>query len=109
MVGVTGLPVRKNNGARAQFADHASYGEFVLARGLYVGVGYVHRAAPRDFQNFCRDCGFFGANFWSASGAHFSGSEIENAGFVALLVRFEERAAAGEFDVIGMGGYGKKV
>ena len=81
----------------------------MLARGLHVRVRYVYRAAPGDFQDFCGDCGFFGANFWSASGAHFPGSEIENAGFVALLLGFEERAAASEFDVVGVGGYGEKV
>ena len=81
----------------------------VLAGWLHVGIGNVNGATPGNFQDFCGEGGFFGANFGSAAGAHFAGGEIEDAGFVAALRHFEERAAAGEFDVIGMGGDGEQI
>jgi len=42
-------------------------------------------------------------------GAHFASCEVEDAGFVALRVGFQERAPTGEFDVVGMGGNSEKV
>jgi hypothetical protein len=49
------------------------------------------------------------ADFGRAARAHFAGGEIEYAGFVALGVGFEKCAAAGEFNVVGVGGDGEKV
>ncbi len=104
MIGMARFPVGKDDGAGTEFADDSSEGKFVLAGRLHVGVGDVDGAAPGNFQDFC-GCGcFFGADFRSAASAHFAGGEIEYAGFVALCVGFKESAAAGEFDVVGVGG-----
>ncbi len=109
MVGVAGLPVRDDDGSRAEFANGRGEAELVFARGVDVGIWDAERAAVFYFENFCGESGFSGASFGSAESAHFPCGEIEDAGFVAGLRHFEESTAASEFDVVGMCGDGEKV
>jgi hypothetical protein len=109
MIRVAGFPVRNDDGARAKFADGGGKAEFVFAGGLDIGIGNAESAAVFHFENFCCESGFFGAGLGRAECAHFSSGEIEDARFVAGLRHFEESAAAGEFNVVGMCGDGEKV
>ncbi len=104
VVGVACFPVGEDDGLRAKLAKDSGEAEFVLPGGLDVGIGNAEGAAPLRAEELGGFGGFLGARFGSAAGAHFAGREIENAGFVAALRHFEERAAAGEFDVIGVSG-----
>jgi len=109
MIGVACFPVGDDDSAGAEFANGGGEAEFVLTRGLDVGVGNAEGAPVFYFENFCGEGGFFGAGLGSAECAHFAGGEVEYAGFVTGLGHFEESAAAGEFDVVGMCGDGEKV
>ena len=81
----------------------------MLAAGLDVGVRHTEVATPAYAKELGGFGGFFGANFGGATRAHFAGGEIENARFVASVGHFQECAAAGEFHVVGVGGYGEQV
>ena len=109
MIGMAGLPVGNDDGARAKFADGGGEAEFVSAGGLDVGVGDTEGSAVFYFEDFRGGGGFSGATFGRAQCAHFASGQVEDAGFVAGLRHFEESAAAGEFNVVGMGGDGEKV
>src|SRR5438094_383911 len=41
--------------------------------------------------------------------AHLTSRQVNDSGFVSLLRRLDERAGAGELDVVAVGGYGEKV
>src|SRR5215813_5899141 len=109
MVGMTRFPIRNDDSARAELADGSGEAELVLARRLDVGIRNTQRASVLHFEDFCGGGSFLGTCFGRAACAHFSGSEVENAGLVAGLRHFEQCAAAGEFDVVGMSGDGEKV
>src|SRR5437870_3701239 len=97
------LPVGKNHSAWTKLANELREPEFVLARRLDVGIRDAEITAPGNFQDLGGKCGFFSARFGSAARAHFAGSEVENASLVAFLRHFEKGAAAGKFNVVGMG------
>ena len=109
VVGVARFPVGDDDGFWAQLAKDSGETEFVLAGGLDIGVGNAEVAAPLHTEDLGGFGSFFGARFGSAAGAHFAGGEIEDAGLVAALGHFEERAAASEFDVIGVSGDGEQI
>ena len=109
VVRVAGLPVGNDDGARAEFADGGGEAEFVSPRGLDVGVGYAEGAAVFYFEDLCGERGFFRARFRGAERAHLTGGQVEDAGLVTGLRHFEERAAAGQFNIVGMSGDGEKV
>jgi hypothetical protein len=109
VVGVARFPVGEDDGFGAKLAKDGGEAEFVLAGGLDVGVGNAEGATPGYAEELCGFGGLLGARFGTAAGAHFAGGEVEDACFVAALRHFEERAAAGEFDVIGMGGDGEQI
>src|SRR6266478_269811 len=104
MVGMTSLPVGKNDGLGTELTDHGGEAEFVLARGLNVRVRHAKSAAPFHAKEFCRFRRFFRTRFRSAGGAHLSGGQMEDSGLVTALRHLEERAAAGQFNVVGMRG-----
>ena len=104
VVGVARFPIRKDHGVGAEVADELREAHLILASGLHVGVRDAEVSAPGNFQDFSGEGGFFRAGFGRAAGAHFAGSKIEDAGLVALLRHFEQRAAAGEFNVVRVGG-----
>ena len=109
MVGVAGLPIGNDDSVRAEFSDGGGEAEFVSAGSVHIRVGHAECSAVFYFEDFCGERGFFGAGFGRAERAHFAGGKVEDAGFVAGLRHFEESAAAGEFNVVGMGGDGEKV
>src|SRR5438552_2828632 len=81
----------------------------MLTRRLNIGVRNAERATVADLENFGGPGSFLDSRFGTAAGAHFAGSEVEDACFVALLRGFEQRAAAGQLDVVGMRGDGEDV
>ena len=106
VVGVAGFPVGNDDGFWAKLANHGGETELVLARWLDIGIRNSQSAAPFDGEELGSFGGFFGASLRGATGTHFAGGEIKDAGFVATLRHFEECAATGEFDIVGVRGYG---
>src|SRR6266568_3662313 len=98
MVGMTSLPVGKNDGLGTELTDHGGEPEFVLARRLNVRIGHTKSAAPFHAKKFGRFRRFFRTRFRSAAGAHFSRGQIEDSGLVTELRHLEERPAAGQFN-----------
>lgn len=72
VIGMARFPVRKNDGAGAKFANDLREAEFVLTRGLDVGIGNAEIAAPGNFQDSSSESGFFCTRFRSATRAHFT-------------------------------------
>src|SRR5882724_280251 len=99
---MAGFPVGKNDRVWTKLADDFGQREFILPRWLHVGVGHAERATVADSEDLGGAGGLFGAGVGSAAGAHLSGGKIEDAGLVALLGHFQQRAAASEFDVVGV-------
>ena len=109
MVGVAGFPIRKNDGFGPELSNDGGQTELVLAAGLNIRVGNAKRAAPAYAKYLGGFGGLFGAGFGSAAGTHFARGEVEDAGLVAGVRHFQERAAAGEFHVVGVGGNGEQI
>jgi len=109
VIGVARFPIRKDYRVRAQIANDLREAQFILTRGLHVRVGDAEISTPGNFQDFRGEGGFFRAGFGGAARAHLAGGEIQDAGLVALLSHFDQRAPAGEFDVVGMRGDGENV
>jgi hypothetical protein len=109
VVGMAGFPIGKDYGSRTEISNHLGEAHFVLAGGLNVGVRNAEIAAPCDFEDFGGEHGLFCASFRSATGAHFTGGEIEDAGFITFVGHFQQRAAAGEFNVVGVCGDGEQI
>ncbi len=109
VVRVASFPIGKNDSFGTKLPDNGSEAELVLAAGLDVGVGDAEGATPTDTKDLRGFGGFFGASFGRAAGTHFARGEVEDAGFVPGVQPFLERAAAGEFHVVGVGGNGEQV
>jgi hypothetical protein len=109
VVWMTRFPVRKDYRVGAQIADHLREAHLVLAGGLHIGIRDSQISTPRNFQDFGGERRFFRAGFRSAARAHFSGSEIENAGLVSFFSHFDQGTATSEFDVVGVRGDGENV
>jgi len=109
VIGVACFPVRKNHGVRLKITDDLRQAQFVLASGLDVGVRDAEVAAPGNAQDFRGERGLFRARFRCAARSHFTSGQIEDACLIALLGHLDQRAAAGEFNVIGMGRDGEYV
>ena len=109
VVGMPRFPIRKDDGVGLKIADELREAHFVLASGLHIGIRDAEVSTPGDFQDFGGQGSFFGACFGSAAGSHFTGGEVKNAGFVPLLGHFDQRATAGEFNVVWMRCDGKNV
>src|SRR6266571_4222317 len=99
MVGMTSLPVGKNDGLGTELTDHRGEPEFVLARRLNVRIGHAKSAAPFHAEELCGFRRFFRARFRSAARAHLSRGQIEDSSLVTALRHLEERAAAGQLNV----------
>ena len=109
VVGMAAFPVRQDDGARAQRADAAGQGQLVVHAQLEVRVGQAEIFAVRDAQDARGGGGFAAASFLGAARAHLAFGEIEDAGATAEAARFDQRAAAGELDVVRMRGDGQQV
>src|SRR6266700_344700 len=100
MVGVTGFPIRKDDGFRAELTDHGGETQFVLAAWLNVRVRHSQSAAPLYREELGGFLGFLGASFWRATRSHLAGGKVEDSGFVSALRHLQQRASAGEFHVV---------
>src|SRR5882724_5109086 len=109
MVGMASLPVGEDDGFGAEFADDGGEAELVLAGWLDVGIGDSKGATPLDREELGGSGGFLGADFGRTTCSHFAGSEIENSGLIAALGHFYQRAAAGEFDIVRVGGDSQEI
>ncbi len=109
VIGMARFPIGENHGPGAELSNDLRQAEFILPRWLDVRIRNTEISAPGNFQDSGSECGFFGACFRSTTRAHFTGGEIEDAGFVAALGHFQKGAAAGEFDVVGVGSDGEDV
>src|SRR6266481_2732360 len=91
VVGVTRLPVGKNHGFGAEFADNGSEPQLVLPAWLHVGIGYSKGATPLDGKQ--RGCfsGFFGAGLGCTPCSHFAPGQLEDSGFVSALRLLQRR------------------
>jgi len=109
VVGMARFPIGENYGVGPELTDDLGQSEFVLARGLDVGIRHAQGFAPTHAEKFGGFGGLPGASFGRAAGAHFAGGQVEDAGLVAELGHFQESSAAGKFHVVGMSGDGEQV
>src|SRR5579864_840872 len=109
MIGVTAFPVGQDDGVRLEFADRFGECDFKFVGERESGVGKAEITAYFHAENFPGVGGLFQARFRSSARAGFTAREIEDASAIACLRHFENGAAAGELDVIGMSGDGEQV
>jgi len=109
VIGMAAFPVGKDDRVRLEFAEDFGDGNFLFVGDGETGVGEAEVAADFHAENFRGDCGFAEASFRSATRAGFTAGKVENASAISCLRHFENSAAAGEFDVVGMGGDGEQV
>src|SRR5271169_3824397 len=109
MIRVASLPIRKDHHSRPLLADYTRHFQPVLPRVLDPAVGDIESLPPGDAQYSRRLGRFLRAVFGGASRSHFSLREIEDAGALAPLRHFQQRAATGLFDVVAVGGEGENV
>src|SRR5437899_4180594 len=99
MVRMARFPVGKDDRFGAKLTNDGRQAKLMLARGLNVRVGNAERAAPAYFEKFCGLGRFARADFRSSARTHFSHGQIENAGFVAALRHFQQRAATSQLHI----------
>ena len=109
VIGVAAFPVRQDDRVRLEFAKHFRDGDFEVVSEGEARIGKAEIAAHFHTENFSGVFGFFQARFRSAARTGFTAREVEDSGAVAGLRHFEDGAAAGELDVIGMSGDGEQV
>src|SRR5208337_3959542 len=109
VVGMSRLPIGKNQHARAQFANDARDLDAIFEGVLDAAVGNVERVPPTDFEDARRLLGLAGALLDGAARAHLALREVENGSAAPALSHLEQRAAAGLLDVVAVGGNGKDV
>ncbi len=109
VIGVAAFPVGQDDRVGLEFADRFGEGDFKFVGEREASVGKAEIAAHFHAENFSGVRGFFEARFRSAARAGLTPREIEDAGAIAGLRHFENGAAAGELDVIGMSGDGEQV
>src|SRR5712692_2987993 len=109
VVGMASFPIGEDDGFGAELADSQRKAELVLASGLNVRIGDAQRLAVAYAEQLCSLGGFPGAGFRSAARAHLTRRQIQDAGLVAALRHLEERAAAGQLDVVRVGGDSEQV
>src|SRR5439155_15725890 len=76
---------------------------------LDAAIGDIERVPPGDTQDFGGFGSFPGAVFSCAARSHFTLGQVENACAMSALRHFEQRAAAGLFDVVAVGSNGEDV
>src|SRR5581483_6664056 len=106
---MTAFPVRQDRHPRPRLADDSCDLQPVFPGVLHPSIQNVERLAPTYFQ----DSGSFGrlasAIFGAAARSHLPLRQIEDTGAVSSLCHLEQCSAAGLFDVVAVGGYGKDV
>jgi hypothetical protein len=106
VVGMTALPVGKDDDAGTQAAEDGGYLEAVFEGVLDVAVGEIEGFAVGYVEDAGGGVGFGFAVGSGASRAGFALGEIEDAGAPAAGLHGEEGTAAGLFDVVAVGGDG---
>jgi hypothetical protein len=102
VVGVAGLPVGKDDDARAEMADDARDSDAVV-EGVFDGaVGQGECLAPADAEDAGGFIGFAGAVFGSTPGAGFALGEVEDGGAEAAGGGAEHGSAAGLLGVVSV-------
>src|SRR5580698_10222768 len=90
-------------------ADHARDFEPVLPSVFDTAVGKIVRSPPGDTENVCRVGSFARAIFGGAARSHFTLRQVKDAGALPALRHLRERAAAGLFYIVAVGGDGQNV
>jgi hypothetical protein len=98
--------VREDHDARAEVADQFDHDLPGFVRVEQPRVRQPGVAPFRDAHQGRRADRLFGAQAARAMRARLAPREIYDAGPVALFGRLDQRAAAGQFDVIGVGAEG---
>src|SRR5580704_18414336 len=102
MIRVASLPVRKDHHARALLPDNLRNFQPVLKSVLNPPIRNVEGLTPGDAQYLRGILRFPCALLRRASRSHLSLSKIENSGTPSALRHFQQRAAAGLFDVVAV-------
>src|ERR1035438_2938583 len=109
MIGMTGLPIRKNQHAWAQLTNDTRDLDPVAKGVLDTPIRNIERSAPTDFQDARRLASLTCPVFNAAARAHLAPREVEDGSAVSALRHLEQRAAAGLLDVVAMRGNGQDV
>ena len=109
VIGVTALPIGKDDDARAKPAEDRRYLETVFVCVLDVAVGKVEGFAVSNIENAGSFIGLGLAFGCGATGAGFAAGEIKDAGAPAASLHDEERSATGLFYVIAVCGDGQDI
>jgi hypothetical protein len=109
MIRVTALPGRRDDDTGFEFPNRPRNN---FARHGVVDDGCVWQSkilSCRELHDRCRPVGFCGARLRVAARTHFAGSEIHDRGLAPLFRRLDQRAGAGELDVVAMGSNGQDI
>ncbi len=109
VVGVAALPVGEDDDAGAEAAEDGGDLEAVGEGVLDVAVGEVESFAVGDIEDAGGGVGFGFALGGGAASAGLASREVEDAGAPAARVHDEERATAGLFYIVAVGGDGEDV
>jgi hypothetical protein len=99
----------KYHDTRREVADFSHDSSPCLIRVLKVGVGESSIAALADSKNLRRPVSLIGSQLGTASTAAFSRGQIQYPGPITGVDGLEQRAGAGELDVVAMGGDGQDI
>ena len=109
MIGMARLPIGKDDGVRAQFADDLGKTQLVRTSGLDIGIRHGKRVAPGNAKKPGRGGCFLGAGLWCAASSHFALGEIKDTSLITDPRHFQERASASQLDIVGVSGDGQQV
>jgi hypothetical protein len=109
VIGVTALPVGKNQHARPLLAENARDFEPILPVVFDTAVGNIKRVAPANFQDARRLRGFAGAFFGGTARSHFSLGQVKDPSAISALGHLKQSSAAGLFHIVAVSGKGEKV
>src|ERR1700726_477584 len=98
------FPVGKDHGVGLELANYFGDGHFVVVTYFEMGVGEGEISANPHSENFAGRYGFAKPLLGSAASAGLAAREVEDAGSIAGLRHFDERAATGEFGIVGVWG-----
>src|ERR1017187_4321778 len=109
MIGMTGLPIRKNQHAWAQLTNDTRDLDPVAKGVLDTPIRNIERSAPTDFEDTRCLVGLTRPVLNAAARAHLALREVEDGSAVSALRHLEQRAAASLLDVVAMCGDGHDV
>src|SRR5207248_1402428 len=104
VVRMSAFPIRKDDHARPLLTDNARDLQAVLPGVFHAAVGDIEGIPPAGFEYLRRHFSFIFAVDCAATSSQLTLRQVEDAGALALLRSFEERAAAGLLNVVAMSG-----